>query len=161
MADEWFENETRKHQQEVQRLLILAAKLLLDRAVFHDQSKLEPPEREIFIEYTPKLREVTYGSEEYKAYLKEMQIALEHHYAKSPHHPEYNIINGLNNPGFEVDGMNLIDVIEMLCDWIAATKRHADGSIGKSIDHNQKRFQISDQLTQILRQTVGYLNSAK
>jgi hypothetical protein len=45
----------------------------------------------------------------------------------------------------------------MLCDWIAAVKRHADGDIGKSITNNQGRFGISPQLSQIFRNTVTQL----
>jgi len=155
----FFESETRKHQQEVSNLLIKFAQLLLTRAMEHDNSKLESPEREIFIEYTPKLKGTTFGSEEYKSYLKEMKVALDHHYANNKHHPEYNDINGfsfqtLNNP---IRSMHLVDIVEMLCDWMAATKRHADGNIGKSIEINEKRFGINDQLSQIFRNTTDLL----
>lgn len=155
----WFEAETRKHQQQVAALLIRSAQNLLHRAIMHDASKLVSPEREIFIEFTPKLHDLTYGSDEYKACLAQMKPALDHHYAVNSHHPECNLINGFNNAGFEVDGMNLFDLMEMICDWLAATLRHADGSIGKSIDLNQERFHMTDQVTQILRQTVGLLVS--
>jgi hypothetical protein len=50
--------------------------------------------------------------------------------------------------------MNLIDLVEMLCDWYAASKRHNDGDIMKSIEINQKRFGFSDDLRQILENTV-------
>jgi len=53
--------------------------------------------------------------------------------------------------------MNLIDVIEMLCDWAAATKRHNDGDIVSSIETNKARFGINDQLAQILLNTVNDL----
>ena len=50
--------------------------------------------------------------------------------------------------------MNLLDVIEMLCDWLAATHRHAYGDIRKSIEINQKRFKYSDELKLILINTL-------
>jgi hypothetical protein len=112
----------------------------------HDASKLESPEREIFDEYTPKLKETTYGSEEYNTYLKEMQIAINHHYANNRHHPEH-FKNGIKD-------MNLVDIIEMLCDWKAATMRHDDGDILKSIEFNQKRFGYTDELKTIFLNTV-------
>lgn len=154
----FFENETRKHQQDVSRFLTSFAQMILDRAVIHDASKLESPEREIFIEFTPKLKATTYGSEEYKSYLKEMKVALDHHYAKNKHHPEFNDINGYTfqtGNNCAINAMDLVDIVEMLCDWMAAIKRHADGSIGKSIDLNEKRFGIDPQLSQIFRNTVG------
>jgi hypothetical protein len=53
-----------------------------------------------------------------------------------------------------VDGMSLLDVVEMLMDWKAASERHADGDIWTSIDHNEQRFNLSPQLASILRNTA-------
>jgi hypothetical protein len=58
-----------------------------------------------------------------------------------------------------VDGMTLLDLVEMFCDWKAATERHADGSIEKSIQHNKGRFKLTDQLASILensRKEMGW-----
>lgn len=146
---EMSEDQTTKtieHIINVRKYMSFTRDELIDRSVKHDQSKLESPEKEIFDEYTPKLSQVTYGSDEYKGYLKEMKIALDHHYLANRHHPEH-FENGVND-------MNLIDLIEMLCDWKAATLRHEDGDINKSIEYNRKRFDISDQLTKILLNTV-------
>jgi hypothetical protein len=115
----------------------------------HDASKLESPEAEIFEEYTPKLSGLTYGSPEYMAMLEKIKPALDHHYAKNMHHPE-NHKNGIRD-------MSLIDIIEMFCDWKAATLRHADGNIRKSIEVNQQRFGYSDDLKQIFINTIPYL----
>jgi hypothetical protein len=120
--------------------------LLHQRSMEHDLSKLADPEKAIFDEYTPKLRESTYGSEEYEQFRREMGAALQHHYAHNSHHPEH-YENG-------VAGMSLLDLIEMLCDWKAATKRHADGNIGKSLTINKQRFGLDDQLASILENTI-------
>lgn len=45
----------------------------------------------------------------------------------------------------------------MFIDWKAATERHADGDIIKSIEINKNRFKISDQLIKILLNTVVFL----
>jgi hypothetical protein len=50
-------------------------------------------------------------------------------------------------------------VVEMLCDWLAATKRHADGDIRKSIAFNQKRFGYTDELKSIFLNTLPLLES--
>ena len=50
--------------------------------------------------------------------------------------------------------MNLVDLIEMICDWTAATLRHDTGDIVKSIEINQKRFNYSDELKEIFLNTV-------
>jgi len=140
--------KTLEHIAEVHKQINLVIEELIKRAQTHDASKLESPEREIFDEYTPKLKDTTYGSDEYKGYLTQMKVALDHHYKANMHHPEH-----FN----EMSEMNLIDLIEMICDWYAATKRHIDGDIYKSIDINKKRFGISDQLTQILHNTISVL----
>lgn len=137
---------TMHHIAKVQTLLHKIAKELLDRADIHDQSKLESPEVELFTEWTPKLAGSTYGSAEYEGFRKAMGPALAHHYAKNRHHPEH-FKEGVND-------MSLIDLIEMFCDWKAATMRHNDGNIRKSIAHNADRFGMSPQLVRILENTV-------
>lgn len=59
-----------------------------------------------------------------------------------------------------IRGMSLLDVLEMLCDWKAATLRHKDGDILRSIEHNQKRFGYSDDLKQILLNTLPLIEAA-
>jgi hypothetical protein len=151
--------ETLLHIKTVAKYLNLFSCELLKRAISHDQSKLEEPEASIFEMYTSKLHDTTYGSEEYKQFLKEMQPALEHHYANNRHHPEFNNLNGyaiqtLNDP---IRSMDLFDIVEMILDWLASSKRHANGNIGRSIEINEKRFGINDQLSQIFRNTVARL----
>lgn len=130
--------DTRKHINEVRKLLQKVIANLRLRAFNHDASKLNEPEKSTFDLYTPKLRNTTYGSEEYKCYLEAMKPALDHHYSHNQHHPEF-WANGIRD-------MSLLDIIEMLCDWKAATLRHADGSLAKSIEINQKRFGYSDEM---------------
>jgi len=138
--------DTFRHIERVRNLLNRCVTELLRRAELHDQSKLESPEVEAFTEYTPKLADCTYGSVEYKSYLDAIKPALDHHYANNRHHPEHHK-NG-------VDDMNLLDVVEMLCDWKAASERHNDGSIRKSIEVNTDRFGLSPQMVRILQNTA-------
>ena len=145
--------ETLSHIKNVSVLLTEMSKKLIDRASEHDNSKLVSPEVEIFTEFTPKLSKCTYGSDEYNEYLKEMKVALDHHYSKNSHHPEH-YENGIND-------MDILDLFEMLCDWKAATLRHNDGDIYKSIEINSKRFGYGEQLKKILLNTVPLLNSVK
>jgi len=142
--------ETLQHSQRVGELIIEIVEELLLRSTSHDRSKTEPPELEVFNEYTPKLRSTTYGSDEYKDYLAAMGEGLRHHYATNPHHPEY-FVNGIN-------GMTLVDLIEMLADWRAATERHMDGDLSNSLKIQKERFKISDQLDEILWNTARYFN---
>lgn len=122
---------------------------LLDRAETHDISKLGDYEKPIFDEYTQKLKELEYWSEEYQENLKNMKKALEHHYSQNSHHPEH-YSNGIK-------GMNIIDLVEMIADWNAATQRNKDGDIHKSIENNQARFNYSDDLKSIMHNTADWL----
>jgi len=143
--------DTLLHIKRVSELMTEAASELIRRANIHDNSKLESPEKELFDEYTPKLKGCTYGSDEYKGFLKELKIALDHHYANNSHHPEH-YKNGVN-------GFDLFDLIEMFFDWKAATERHADGNIMNSIEINKDRFNLNKQLYDILINTairLGY-----
>ena len=45
-------------------------------------------------------------------------------------------------------------VIEMLIDWKAASERHAEGDIYKSIEINAKRFALGQQTVDILVNTA-------
>lgn len=59
-----------------------------------------------------------------------------------------------------VGGMNLMDVVEMFCDWKAATMRHNNGNLRKSIEHNANRFGLSPQLVKILENTADIIDRA-
>ena len=139
--------ETIKHIEKVRGIIRIFISKLVTRAIEHDRLKLESPEVEIFTEFTPKLANTTYGSDEYKSFLKEMNVALQHHYGHYRHHPEH-FKRGIND-------MNLVDIVEMFCDWKASSMRHNDGNLLKSIEHNVDRFNIDSQLEQI------FINTAK
>lgn len=138
--------DTQDHIRVVQALIYRFCDALERRAHEHDRSKLDAPEKAIFDKYTPLLADTMYGSDTYKKYLAEMQEALAHHYAVNSHHPEH-YADGIS-------GMNLVDLVEMFCDWNAATRRHSTGDIRKSIEQNQERFGYSDDLKQIMLNTV-------
>jgi hypothetical protein len=149
--EEFFLKETQEHVDNVRRFINLISTRLKARGVLHDHSKFMPPEKDIFIEMTPKLKESTYNSPEYKDFLKDMKVALDHHYAHNRHHPEF----------FQkgIEDMNIVDLIELLCDWKSATLRHKDGDFNKSIDEGEKRFGLSPQLTKIFKNSIELFES--
>ena len=139
-------HDTIAHIAMVRMYLDKLERAIRKRGRYHDLSKMEEPELAIFDEYTPKLQDSTYGSDEYKEFLSEMSVAIEHHYKENRHHPEHH------EDG--ISGMDLVDLIEMISDWKAATLRHANGDIYKSIEINQGRFKYGDELKQIFLNTV-------
>ena len=84
--------------------------------------------------------------------MAKMKPALDHHYANNSHHPEH-FENG-------VDDMTLIDLVEMLADWKAATMRHADGDIWKSLEIQREKLGLSDQLVKIFANTIPVIENA-
>ena len=145
------EAATRKHIAEVSKYISLFVREMLSRAEDHDASKLEDPEKAALDEATPRLEGLTYGSPEYKANLELMKPFVQHHNDLNDHHPEHHAKDHNENPFARMD---LFQIVELICDWTAATKRHADGNIFRSIEINATRFNISPQLTQILRNTA-------
>ena len=188
---------TWEHINLVMKLLASAQIELMRRQFTHDRSKLISPEVDVFTEYTPKLRESTYGSEEYKQMLTEMKPALDNHYASNRHHPEffptnepsqiiashiimakhalqYNQVLPDDVFGYEaliayleqkqaehvasINNMNLFDLLEMFIDWCAASQRHDDGDLNRSIEVSIQRFSISPQIAQIFKNTVPWIS---
>jgi len=141
---------TYEHILKFQGYLHEIVQVLQERMLFHDASKLVSPEVEIFDKYTADLSKLTYGSPEYKQTLVDMKPAMDHHYAINRHHPQ-SYKNGIKD-------MDLIDIMEMLADWTAATHRHDNGDIMKSLEINQERFGYSDELKKILHNTVKNLS---
>lgn len=137
--------DTLEHMRQVQKRLGVVEVELRERGSRHDMSKLGPEEKPIFDAYTPKLKELSYGSDEYNAALSALGPALQHHYQENTHHPEH-YFNG-------IAGMDLLDLIEMYCDWAAACLRHKDGDMAKSIQINRERYGISGDLGMILMNT--------
>jgi hypothetical protein len=139
--------DTTLHINPVRFLLGLCAIRLLERGTTHDASKLAEPEKAIFDIVGNRLAVITYQGEEYKQSLEDLKTALDHHYLHNTHHPEH-YSNG-------VDGMSLLDLIEMLLDWKAASERHPGGmNIARSIELSSQRFSVGEQLKQVLLNTA-------
>ena len=140
--------DTLWHSLRVAELMGEPIKELLDRSVRHDLSKTRAPERAVYDEVVPSLRAATYGSAEYLRLVEAMGEGLRHHYAHNRHHPEH-FADGIN-------GMTLVDLLEMLVDWKAATERTSDGDLAASLTINRERFDIAPQLMDILVNTARH-----
>ncbi len=138
--------DTRRHIEAVRKIIWDICYRFQERAGAHDRSKLESPEKEWLDEVVPKLKATQYGSLEYTKALEDNSEILAYHYTKNSHHPEHHEAG--------IAGMSLLDLIEMLADWQAATSRHLDGDIHQSLEVNRKRFGIEPQLYAILVATV-------
>jgi hypothetical protein len=123
------------HRGQVSALLRELARQLEARADIHDLSKFRPDEFAGFVEVNRIAREHPYGSPEYKESLKDNHT-IDLHFSRNPHHPEYHP-SGVN-------GMNLIDFIEMVIDWIAASRTYGTTQWEQVIKTQQERFGLTD-----------------
>jgi len=139
--------DTLKHIHEVVKNLNIFITELIKRGEIHDASKLESPELEGYAVFACKLSNIEYGTPEYKKMLDDLKPVIEHHWSKNRHHAEHHK-NGIND-------MDLVDLIEMISDWKAATLRNKNGNINKSLDNNVSRYGLTSQLEQILRNTIN------
>lgn len=144
---------TKKHINRVNELLVKVSKELLKRGENHDKSKLENPEKLGFDKHIPELKKFSYGSDGYFKCLEDLEDVLKHHYKNNKHHAEHHK-NGIND-------MDIFDIVEMLFDWKAASERHINGDIYKSIKHNKKRFNMSSQLVKIFENTMHNMRYKK
>ena len=173
---EYFLNETAKHIRNVQLVMCDMIHELVCRLRLHDVSKYDSVEADLFTEVMPELSKSEYDSPAYRENLRKIKSAIDHHHEINPHHPEYYRFyyecNGCftryesevercekcgytqfeKRPYFEK--MSLIDLIEMIADWMAASTRNPNGDIINSIEKNQKRFGYSDEMTEILKNTA-------
>lgn len=75
---------------------------------------------ELYEKAFPNLQKYAYGTPEFKAELAKIKPAIRHHYEHNDHHIEFFYPAG-------IDGMHLVQLIEMICDWIAASERSQSG----------------------------------
>jgi len=139
-------DSTMDHCIKVNDIMQCVANQVNARRKKHDRSKFSKEELPYFAAAND-LKKTDYGSKEYEQSLRNLGPALKHHYANNRHHPEHH------KDG--ICGMSLVDVIEMLCDWLAAGMRHGEGhNIFKSINFNRMRFKISHQMACMMWNTA-------
>ena len=151
-SNQEFIQELLKHKQRISEYLNFALLELNKRNAEHDLSKLTEIEMNGFKTIFPKKKHTSYYSNEYKEALQSLQPSIEHHYKNNSHHPEH-FSNGIN-------GMNLLDLIEMICDWVSAMETDNEEEINKNLQVNKRRFEIDEQLFSVLKNTVSFIVGA-
>jgi hypothetical protein len=137
--------DTLAHIQMVRDRLDTFVTELLRRGSVHDASKFSDAEKPALDRVMPLLPGIVYGSPAYLALEESMRPALQHHFQHNSHHPEH-----YGNRG--IAGMDLFDVVEMLCDWIASVAGRSGGNM--NLQFNVERFGIDGQLANILANTL-------
>lgn len=133
------------HISRVRRHIDTFIQLLIRRAENHDKSKLEEPEFSWWKEMDKEPR-YPYGSEEYKQKIKKWDKVFKHHYQYNRHHPEHY--------EYGVSEMTLIDIVEMMCDWLGYKDTTTVTEALKVCDDQMARYNISEELRQIIFNTL-------
>lgn len=145
MAQIETEEYIKGHISRVRRHINTFIQLLIRRAEKHDKSKLEEPELSWWKEMDKEPR-YPYGSEEYKQKIKRWDKVFKHHYKYNRHHPEHY--------EYGVSEMTLIDIVEMMCDWLGYKDTTTVTEALKVCDEQMARYDISEELRQIIFNTL-------
>jgi hypothetical protein len=123
---------------------------LQERAMVHDDSKFGADEFPIYASMMDEFAANPFGTTGYFRAKDAIKDATARHFKANRHHPEH-FENG-------VDGMTLVDILEMLADWKAATLNHPEkpGCMIRSLDYGVKKYHISPQLATILLNTIRH-----
>ena len=120
---------------------------LVKRAEEHDSSKFSEAEMPHLAGIAEEVGKFAYGTPEHDAMREKYSSIFAEHYRQNRHHPEH-FQNG-------VDDMTLVDLLEMLADWKAASLRMGQGgSIENSIKVGTEKYNLSPQLVKILENTA-------
>lgn len=125
-----------RHVGIVRRNIKHFSQALDKRADVHDISKLSLEEFRGFVEVNQIARQHPFGSKEYKESLKDNDV-IDLHFSRNSHHPEF-YPNG-------IDDMSLLDVIEMICDWKAASETYGQTSFTDALVIQADRFKLDDK----------------
>ena len=143
------------------------------RALAHDLSKLNEDEFAGFSRINRAAREHPYGSEQYRAGLRQEKPTIDLHYSRNSHHPEFHRDQGgkpdptdpsVNIGGLCVAGsMGFLDIIEMVCDWRGAYLGYgSQGSWQENMERQRKRYEGWFTVGQwwLINQVAGILEAS-
>lgn len=128
-----------RHRDFVRLALLHVVHDIERRSLTHDASKMLDDEFFGFARINAIARVNKFGSEEYKASMKQERSTIDLHFSRNSHHPERPRL--LGEAAEEARGlpddftywqardganMTFLDVIEMVCDWWGARKGYGD-----------------------------------
>jgi len=141
--------DTIMHISEVKENLSEIRSVLEQRGNAHDRSKFTDIEFDAFVSTRPEFEKANFGTPEYKKCTDDIKPAIDHHYSENRHHVKF-----FKN-GFE--DMNLIDIIEMLADWKAASRRSPDLTFEDSLPEAFEKYSIPETMQKHIISTLTYL----
>ena len=126
------------HISRVQKWISKFSTILYIRGLNHDRSKLCEPELSMWKKMDEEPR-YPYGTKEYQEKLNRYQELFKLHYKRNKHHPEHW-------SGYYLE-MDLIDIIEMLCDWLGYKEDITIEEAEALIDQQCRRYNFNNTFT--------------
>jgi hypothetical protein len=141
-----MKNLVKDHREKVAANMSVVAELIQRRGDVHDITKLMSPEVEL-ARAADKCLGPRKGLENRRGKCSHVDAFIAAHYCNplNSHHPEH-FENG-------VEDMNMIDMLEMLCDWRAC----CSGNFSDTLDRGFARFKVSGPLRSLMRKTCKEL----
>lgn len=138
-----------EHQQQVGGVMLKVISELMTRALTHDSSKFTTQQLKDNLITLPdkwKIQAAGHGyhSPQQKEHRQKFAPEIDRHRSAHPHHPEHF--------GNDVNKMDLIDLLEMLCDWYVSAP-----DIDQSIGENSGDYNIDPHIRQLLENTASRL----
>lgn len=138
-----------EHQQKVAAVIRQVIQELIARALTHDASKFTTQELKDNLVTLPDKWGLLaeghgYHSPEQEQHRARFTAEIARHRKAHRHHPEYHA-DGVND-------MDLIDLIEMICDWYVSAP-----DIDQSIRKNSEDYEIDPHISRILENTASKL----
>lgn len=143
-SDSSTSSYTLEHINRVKAKMEFFASVLATRGANHDSSKLKEPEYSGWLAMDKEPR-YPYGSRKYYDKMFRYKEVLEHHYSINSHHPEH-----FEDPSNQMD---LIDLIEMLCDWFSYSNDISWLEGYNTINSQCARFKLNDTIKHLLLNT--------
>ena len=133
------------HINRVQKWIGKFSSILFIRGVNHDKSKLCEPELSLWKKMDEEPR-YPYGTLKYKEKLNRYKEVFQHHYMHNKHHPEHW-------SGYYSE-MDLMDVIEMLCDWLGYKEDITLKEAETLVNQQCERYGFNDTFRHLLYNTL-------
>lgn len=90
---------------------------------------------------------------------KEFDYACLHHYHHNPHHWNHWILNDdENKENDKVLDMDLIYIIEMLCDWHSFSLKNPESTAFSWWEKNKENMNMTDNTIELVNKYIQYVN---
>lgn len=140
-----------RHRDNIRTALKNVSQRLEKRGLRHDLSKFKEDEAEGFVRINKTARNYEYGSDEYEESMakeKGENGCITLHFSRNRHHPDYHE---------STSDMSFIDIVEMVCDWWAATQTYGTNTLEEKLPELKKQGDFTEGQLWLIDEVVELL----